>query len=592
MNEIKLSAVCQELSDSDTECSDTEDDTHVDHNPSANQLSNMDRHTLYHTGMLLRNAIADGEIFEPTWPPLASDYSPDIYEHTVPDQLYNILAIATGLTDEVPDDRKKIEIKQVLKTKLMSLCHDLIYLRNGGKTQTCKSLMFGLTVKHLTASSHVVKLLHRFGHCASYDTITRYETALASKAMQTIGDIPPGFSQSTPTVLVYDNIDYSEETLSGHGTTHHTNGIMVQVSKQESPPASTSVNVSTGTVSKAERTLHPATQSLEMYILGTKQCCINANVLPTYNDCAEAVHQAACKDFAYFALKSYYEGSPLPSWTVYNQSQQSSCLPKSNIHYLPVIEAPATDISTVNHILMESMKTVDKLKLDSICVVFDQALYAKAQQVRWKNPMMTRKLILRMGEFHTCMCFLSAIGKICKGSGLEDILIESETIASGSMNGVLSGRMYNRAIRAHKLVLEALSRLQIQHFLDSLPEADVDEINNALRAQISNFTNSRSVESDSLNDIYERFQSFTADESSANPTYSFWNIYMGLIETILLFIRATRESDWELHMNSLRLMLPIFFICDKVNYARYVGYIVIMLWSVVFMFVVIFLIAA
>ena len=42
-----------------------------------------------------------------------------------------------------------------------------------------------------------------------------------------------GFLKKTPTILVWDNIDFGEETLSGRGTTHHINGIMLQSSVAE-----------------------------------------------------------------------------------------------------------------------------------------------------------------------------------------------------------------------------------------------------------------------------------------------------------------------------------------------------------------------
>ena len=39
---------------------------------------------------------------------------------------------------------------------------------------------------------------------------------------------PNGFCPKVFTVAVWDNIDWDEETVSGSGTAHHTNGILVQ----------------------------------------------------------------------------------------------------------------------------------------------------------------------------------------------------------------------------------------------------------------------------------------------------------------------------------------------------------------------------
>ena len=57
----------------------------------------------------------------------------------------------------------------------------------------------------------------------------RYETSLAQLNIDRSAAIPPGFVESQATVLVWDNIDFGRKLpRSGHGTTHHTNGIMVQ----------------------------------------------------------------------------------------------------------------------------------------------------------------------------------------------------------------------------------------------------------------------------------------------------------------------------------------------------------------------------
>ncbi|KAL7382446.1 hypothetical protein ABVT39_022502 [Epinephelus coioides] len=78
-------------------------------------------------------------------------------------------------------------------------------------------------------SSRIVSLLNKLGHCVSWDTIMCLDTSLAQLTLVEGRDkIPKGFSKTAPTTLVWDNIDFGEETLSGCGTTHHTNGIMLQ----------------------------------------------------------------------------------------------------------------------------------------------------------------------------------------------------------------------------------------------------------------------------------------------------------------------------------------------------------------------------
>ena len=62
------------------------------------------------------------------------------------------------------------------------------------------------------------------------------------------------------------------------------------------------------------------------------------------------------------------------------------------------------------------------------------------------------------------MMFLGIIGKRYKDAGLKDVLVQSELIAEGSVDKALSGKMYNRSVRCHKIVYEALYRLFLKKY--------------------------------------------------------------------------------------------------------------------------------
>ena len=52
----------------------------------------------------------------------------------------------------------------------------------------------------------------------------------------------------------------------------------------------------------------------------------------------------------------------------------------------------------------------------------------------------------------------------------QDIPVEAEVIALGSIKGVMPGKHYNRVMRSHKIMFEALQRMRFQAFLSSLNE--------------------------------------------------------------------------------------------------------------------------
>ena len=77
------------------------------------------------------------------------------------------------------------------------------------------------------------------------------------------------------------------------------------------------------------------------------------------------------------------------------------------------------------------------------------------------------------------------------------------------------------------------------------------------------------VMSPDLEELSKSLENFARSQSAINPTFAFWLMYIEMVQILLLFIRATRENNWELHLSAVRLMLPWFFVADRIHYARY-----------------------
>lgn len=54
-----------------------------------------------------------------------------------------------------------------------------------------------------------------------------------------------------------------------------------------------------------------------------------------------------------------------------------------------------------------------------VCLVFDEAIYSKIQQIRWKHDAYLDRFIVRLGEFHMAMAFCGAIAKLFGDGGLK-----------------------------------------------------------------------------------------------------------------------------------------------------------------------------
>lgn len=49
----------------------------------------------------------------------------------------------------------------------------------------------------------------------------------------------------------------------------------------------------------------------------------------------------------------------------------------------------------------------------------------------------------------------------------------------------------------------------------------------------------------------------------------FWMQYMKMVSTLLQFLRAEREGNWNVHLSSLAEMLPWIMVYDHTNYSRW-----------------------
>ena len=125
---------------------------------------------------------------------------------------------------------------------------------------------------------------------------------------------------------------------------------------------------------------------------------------------------------------------------------------------MPVIDAPPTEYSTIDTILVRSKEIADKLELKYAVLVFDEAVYAKVQQVRWKEEAFINWFVVRLGEFHTIMTYLFAVSKIFEDGGLK--VISFYFLSFRSENIAYEQCLYVRLV---KLELQYKSHCEIRY---------------------------------------------------------------------------------------------------------------------------------
>ena len=68
-------------------------------------------------------------------------------------------------------------------------------------------------------------------------------------------------------------------------------------------------------------------------------------------------------------------------------------------------------------------------------------------------------------------------------------------------------------------------------------------------------------------ELAAKMEQFDADHEDS-PLFKFTRGYMAMVMEMMMFIRAVRTGDWDLHLEALQLFVKYFFAHDMLNYAR------------------------
>ena len=172
------------------------------------------------------------------------------------------------------------------------------------------------------------------------------------------------------------------------------------------------------------------------------------------------------------------------------------------------------------------------------------------------------------------------MGKLFADAGLRDLAEESGVIAEGSINKVLYGKQYNRAVRLHKLTYETLMILASSGFeewleanhAEALPKYnDTIRVMYKVRQNVCRVTHDAAMADESCQVIIDLFLTYlnVLRHDEKCQLAAFWMAYVEMVDILLRLLRADREGDWPLHLSCIRSMIPWCFALHKINYARY-----------------------
>ncbi|MCG7882443.1 MAG: hypothetical protein JAY96_12745 [Candidatus Thiodiazotropha endolucinida] len=525
----------------------------------------------------IQNAYNHSE--ELKWPPTA-------------DQLGNIdispEELSTFLTYVLSGKTKDASIQ--VNRLVSSIGQDICRAVTNGEWKTPKHILVCMTLRHLFRSQQLTTLLNRLGHCESYSFSVELETAIAQALEQTSSllstqiirepEVPSLFHSE------FDNFDQLINTLTGAGSIHTAHGIMMQ------EILTGDMEEHGGTVPDIPSLPRTKEKSLKLRVEEElPDCFVGQRKSPSYTSTKKlypgsegTVKTASESNMIWMILRASKSvtGQEVPGWTGFVSITGSKPTILTTIDYYPVINRPITEYKTVQECLRYAEEASKEVGQTYVITTFDLGVCMKAFPLIWNNPQKYANHIVMIGTFHLVCAYLKMLGKKMAGSGLSDVMLEAGLIGTGSIQGVLTGKHYERAMHCHKIVLESLERLLLEQFLvqrdsnqllDTLPEAAQLKVQNLIHLP-SKDTLEETVKDDAVHSYITEYCQYREKVHSGElgKTAQFWIAYMEHVWLVLCLIKAVKTNNFLLYAECLNMMADLFFSFDGQNYARYLTF--------------------
>ena len=207
---------------------------------------------------------------------------------------------------------------------------------------------------------------------------------------------------------------------------------------------------------------------------------------------------------------------------------------KSPSKYDPLINGKPDNHDTVNTALRKGLIITQNAGQEILIITADMKIYKIMVDIIFNEPELLGQVAALIGRMHFNMDYICAIGTLCAGNGLSEILYA----VFGSVEKMLTGKLWPENERA----LRQMTCELLRPVLLKKPEIDTME---------------------KLEDELENL-------SSKSKTCKMW------IDTIIkptfhlmLHDRSDHEGDFALHLYAAKQMMPLIFAANKHNYARY-----------------------
>ncbi|KAL8602085.1 hypothetical protein ACOMHN_007355 [Nucella lapillus] len=204
----------------------------------------------------------------------------------------------------------------------------------------------------------------------------------------------------------------------------------------------------------------------------------------------------------------------------------------------------------------------------------DEGVFAVAADVYLHETEQFKDLLLCLGPFHWTRILLRCQGKLLRGSGLDDALVECGVFGRGVIESALNGTHYVRALTGMLIVEDLIRSLQWQMFWQHKDQTAYPELEQVQALQTSLAANTRCPDefetlTGQVEKLHQDFVEFEKECEAKSELCQFFGVWLRMVAVIKNAVVSDREGNWDLYVATVEDSMPIFAEFNCTNYQRY-----------------------
>lgn len=471
-------------------------------------------------------------------------------------------------------------------TQLHCLFQMLVYTIHNGVKRTPLHLMLGHSLYARDRSKSLLTVFNRIGACASYQSVRSARSLLASYAVKCSehGEtpLPSTFNTSDYTMAGMDNSDYADKSsLSGTEGSHYAALVLFQddtINRPRTKPSVSSTGLSSAdSILKTKlpcQDIPPHVKPATRPTLPDDMIMHPENKQVSLLDMQTARNAALETEFLISLIRLGEADKRHHIWAAVHTLVSSAAVPLMRVGFLPVIPRPITERATVRQCLANFQSVRRQLGQTSMAVWCDEGVFAPALDIYLHETEEFKDLFLCLGPFHWTRVLLRCQGKLLRGSGPDDALIECAVFGPGVIESALNGSHYVRAVTGMLIVEDLIRTLQWQAFWQHNDKGEYPDLVDVEELRTTLASNQRCPEKfksllGKTTKLRQDFMEFEKECEAKSEVCKFFGVWLNFVTVIKNMIVSDREGNWSLHVSSVEDSMPIFAECDCINYLRH-----------------------